>query len=132
MAYITDRTELDVIMGTSKGNYGAADLNRVEFGVGRISDTLGLGLSVKTDWMAPGDYDPNAWPVESQMARYLENIRSIQMVFGLGFIRLPASMDRLTYVTANNIERILSRAEQLTDGILSTYRYSGELIAGEE
>lgn len=132
MAYITDRTELDVIMGTSKGRYGAADLNRVESGVGKISESLGLNLTVKTDWMAPGDYDPDTWPVESQMARYLENIRSIQMVFGLGFIRLPTSMDRLTYVTANNIERILSRAEQLTDGILSTYRYSGDLFAGEE
>jgi hypothetical protein len=132
MELITDRTEHDVIQGTAKGTYGASDLNRVESAVRVISEAMGYGLKTKTDWNDPDLFFASEWPVQSQMERYLNNIRHIQTRFGISSVPLPPSMDRLTYVSANNIERVLRRAAELAGGITSAYRFSGEFYAGEE
>ena len=133
---ITDRTETDALLGNEKGTYSYADLNRVENAVKSISNemkTLGISIELptKTDWDAPGDFTITAWPVESQMTRYLSNIRKIRQEMQVD-IDLPESMDRLNWVGANNIEKILEIAASRIFGIKKSYRYSGEIYAGEE
>jgi hypothetical protein len=91
---------------TTKGAYNYSDLNRVEQAVSDISDIAGLGLTTKTNW--------TMWdiPRAADMTRYLDNIYRIRYHYGLA-IDLPASMNDLTYIYANNIERVLLRAYEI-------------------
>ena len=128
MDLITNRTEGAV--------YGYADLNRVESAVKIIADHLSsmginVSLNTKTNWAPPENFSPELWPVQSQMKRYLENVEVIKNLFP-NSVRLPSSMSSLTWTGANNIEKVLSIALERIDGIQSTYKYSGELYAGEE
>jgi hypothetical protein len=90
----------------TKGAYNYSDLNRVERAVAEISDLRGLNLVTKTDW---GMWDI---PTESEMVRYLNNIRHIRETLGdaADIPTPPASMNNLTYADANNIEIILESA----------------------
>ena len=116
--------------------YEHTDLNRVETAVAEISamfPTLGIAvrLETKTDWKLPDNFSVEEWPTESQMSRYLKNIEEIKKLFP-NSVRLPASMESLTYTGANNIEKVLQIGFDRIRGIQSTYRYSGEIYAGEE
>lgn len=84
----------------TKGAYNYSDLNRVERAVAEISDIAGLGLVTKTNW--------TMWdvPTESEMSRYLGNIRTLQTTYNIG-VPLPDTMSGLNYETANNIEKII-------------------------
>lgn len=133
---ITDRTESDVLLQTEKGLYGASDFNRVESAVKEIVDLLpkldiAIDLVTKTDWDKPGTFSPEQWPIYSQMIRYLENIRSVCGFLSLQAI-LPDSMEHLSWESANQIETTLHSAQSRVSGILNTYKYSGDLFAGEE
>lgn len=128
MDFITDRTSASV--------YGYEDLNRVETAVeiiGRECATMGIGYypATKTDWALPGDFTPKSWPVSSQMVRYLDNVARINALFFCA-VPLPESMERLNWIGANNIEKVLKIALERIDGIKESYRYSGEVFAGEE
>lgn len=116
--------------------YEYTDLNRVESAVAAVGDQfpmLGITVSVKTktDWGLPGNFSATSWPVVSQMERYLNNVKLIQRLFP-NSVRLPVSMDGLTAEGANSIEKVLLIAFERIEGIKEAYRYSGELIAGEE
>ena len=131
MEFITDRTEYDALVGNHKGVYSYTDLNRVETAVKRISDAMSLGLTTKTNWSLPAAFSAREWPVESQMKRYLENVAAVRRHFGITY-PIPSTMERLTWQGANNIERVLEKAMASMEGVKQTYRYSGELYAGEE
>lgn len=135
MNLITDRTEADALLGNLKGVYSYYDLNRVEEAVKAIAahfQELGIAeqLAVKTDWDLPGDFSQDAWPVEKQMKRYLNNVAAIKRLF-LVQVQLPDSMDKLTWISANNIEKVLEIAFSRVEAIKQSYRYSGEIYAGE-
>ena len=129
MNLITNRTESAV--------YSYTDLNRVERAVAQIAEqlrALGIGeeeFITKTDWGLPEDFSVETWPVQSQMKRYIGNVQKIKAVFPCA-VRLPASMENLNWIGANNIERVLQIACSRIDGIRQAYRYSGEVYAGEE
>lgn len=108
---------------TTKGAYNYSDLNRVERAVAELSDLHGLNLTTKTDW---GMWDI---PTESDMARFLMNIKKVrQACMNPNEVSAaPESMSHLTYNDANNIEKILIAAHEHTDRI---YRV-GELFCGE-
>lgn len=136
MELITDRTEMDVISGTQKGVYSVTDLNRVENAVKEIGFMLSdlgfaVALKTKTDWSIINDFSINSWPVETQMQRYLSNIDAIKKTLSIQ-IQIPKTMDLLNWSSANNIERVLQTAYTRIEGIKNSYRYSGELIAGED
>lgn len=136
MELITDRTEMDVISGTPKGVYSVTDLNRVENAVKEIGFMLSdlgfaVALKTKTDWSIINDFSINSWPVETQMQRYLSNIDAIKKTLSIQ-IQIPKTMDLLNWSSANNIERVLQTAYTRIEGIKNSYRYSGELIAGED
>jgi hypothetical protein len=88
---------------TTKGAYNYSDLNRVERAVAEISDLAGLGLVAKTDW--------RMWdvPTVADMNRYLGNVKVLRSRYSSD-ITLPDSMEKLTYETANNIEKIILAA----------------------
>lgn len=131
---ITDRTEADVLLGTEKGYYTCADLNRVEAAVAQIGSLLPqLGAAerfVTNYWGIPGSF-PAGWPSEGQMERYLGNVRRIRSMFRIG-VEVPESMDCLTIEGANAIEQVLEIAAERAGGILNSIHYSGEIFAGEE
>lgn len=136
MNLITDRTESDVIMGTAKGQYGAADLNRVEAAVAYLSLTAKSfvateNLSVKTDWGLPGPFSSSSWPTKSQMNRYLNNVKKLCGTVGIS-AKLPASMENLTWEGANQIEKALLAVQEYVLKNFGGFRYSGEFFAGEE
>lgn len=136
MEFITDRTEADVLMGTAKGMYQDTDLNRVENAVAEISaqfHSLGISpeLVVKTDWAPPEEFSLGTWVTENQMTRYLENISVIRRLFPVP-IDPPRSMSDLNWDGANNIEKIVKAAVERIAAIKQSYRYSGEIYAGEE
>ena len=136
MDLITDRTESDVLLGNSKGVYSYADLNRVESAAAMIAEQItelgfALQLQTKTDWDFPGNFSAWNWPVESQMRRYLQNIADIKRLFVIS-TQIPETMDKLDWNGANNIEEVLQIAFSRITGIKQSYRYSGEIYAGEE
>ena len=90
----------------NKGAYNYSDLNRVERMVAEISSLAGLNLTTKTDW--------SMWdiPKASDMRRYLSNIKAIREYCG-STQELPNTMDNLTYIYANNIEKILMEAMEV-------------------
>lgn len=136
MNLITDRTESDVLLGNEKGIYSHTDLNRVEQAVSELAAMItalgfSLVLNTKTDWGIPGDFSADAWPVESQMNRYLENVAKIRKVFVIQE-KIPETMEGLTWQGANSIEKVLMAVYTRIEGIRKSYRYSGEIYAGEE
>lgn len=105
---ITDRT--------APGPYDWRDFNRVaeavEYVVNRLSK-LGYKADVltKTDWTRQG--------IQScaQMERYIANIKAVRAALRLQN-SVPDSIRRLTYEGANEIERILSDAEDEINRVL--------------
>lgn len=126
--FVTDRTQADVDRlaylrakgwknlssseqyewhnAAAKGAYNHTDLNRVEQGVADLAKDRNLNLSTKTDWTYLDV------PTRSQMERYLSNIIAIQQAYpsATRYPVLPDSLDNLTFMVANNIERTLEIA----------------------
>ena len=114
MTFITDRTENDVLQRNEKGVYSHEDLNRVESAVAAIAHALkqqgvDLGLAVKTDWAVAGVYTEDNWPTQTQMDRYLGNVKAIKQHFGIS-VWLPDTLQYLTWEKANAIEQVLQQA----------------------
>lgn len=137
MEFITDRTQADVLAGTSKGRYEYTDLNRVESAVKELqqqSEAAGnfpLGLITKIDWSLPEEFSPDTWPTESSMTRYLDNVRAICTELNVPTSTLPSSMSKLTYEGANEIERLLKLAATMLSNAKAVFSYSGEFYSGE-
>lgn len=115
-----------------KGAYNAEDLNRVGAAVayvaGRLADAgYHAPVEPKQDWQMQDI------PTPAQMQRYLADISTIRAALAVmpSTPDAPASMDKLTYTDANNIEQILLDVDALITKLISAYYYSGELIAGE-
>ena len=110
-----------------KGSYNYTDLNRVENAVATLAEALtGIGYSVtvttKTDWTQA---DVQALTTQTGMEnieRYRSNISSIRAVLTVYSTTpaVPSSMDKLTFISANDIEQILLDVEQLIYNISHT------------
>ena len=149
-ALITDRTASDVRLVSQlieknhgmtddemilwleglKGAYNASDLNRVENAVLYVLDRLKtagwyLSAETKTDW-SMSDY-----PTESEMRRYLDNIRLLRSALPTDVPDAPADMSKLTYEEANTIERILVLLDAAVANIMQNVYYSNEIYSGE-
>ncbi len=136
MEFVTDRTKSDVLLGAEKGMYGVADLNRVECAVAELyalAKRLGISrqIEVKTDWGFPGEFSAAQWPTKKQMSRYINNVQVLCEAVELA-ANLPTSMEHLTWNGANQIEKALSLVYERIQRIPKTFRYSGEIFAGEE
>lgn len=151
---ITDRTQNDVdrvnelahkmMIGTvstqeqdewfsgMRGAYNATDLNRVNTAMEYIND-----------WMLDAGYSSGfvdqgiIWNMEyiqtiDEMNTYLNNDKSISSVFPLSNApALPDSFVYFTYVSANNIEKVLVLTDRIYPLLKRSPFYSGEIFCGE-
>lgn len=145
MELITDRTQADVNrvkelaakakagtwttaeraewLAGMKGAYNYTDWNRVESAVAELASILGVSLRTVTTWSATNV------PTEADGVRYLANVRKLKAVCqGLsGTPPTPESMQRMTYVEANDIEKILTDIET----VIYSWTRCGEIYCGE-
>jgi hypothetical protein len=106
-----------------KGAYNYTDWNRVEKAVAEIAVMLGVQLSTVTTW------NTQRIPTAADTVRYLANIRTLRTICQ-GLTNTPAtpeSMQRMTYKTANDIEKILADIET----VIYSWTRCGELYCGE-
>ncbi len=135
MEFVTDRSEKDLLEGTSKGCYQAQDLNRVETNTRELAEKIRkMGgtcpdIVSKLDWKLEELFSPETWPVQEQMERYLQNVRTVSAAYGLDPV-LPESMDRLTLEGANNIEKALKSLELYIENTEQAFLPCGEAQAG--
>ena len=149
---------LDGLIGT----YNAWDMNRVESAVDYLQTYLN-GVQAALDayraermvasddfWVAPWDaislITKKGWvlediPSESDLARYLSNVDAVTNALSIAK-QLPETMERLDYIGANEIERVLraeydagvayeTNAKWLIDNTRAAFIYSGEFYGGE-
>ena len=145
MELITDRTQADVNrvkelaakgkagtwttaeraewLAGMKGAYNYTDWNRVESAVAELASMLGVSLETVTTWSATNV------PTEADATRYLANVRKLKTVCqGLsGTPNAPESMQHMTYIKANDIEKILADIET----VIYSWTRCGEAYCGE-
>lgn len=116
----------------AKGAYNASDLNRVQEAMEYLAGVFGaygytVGLQPMRTW-AEGDI-----PTASDLDAYLANLAALRAVLDMPFTTpaVPADMALLTYIEANNIERILVDINQLLLNAAEAWFYSGEIYCGE-
>lgn len=111
----------------AKGAYNYTDLNRVESAVAEIAARMGLNLTTKTDWTLADI------PDQTDMSRYLGNVVAIRDACpgDTEFPTLPDNMSGLDYRGANNIEKVLFIANELTSGVLGK-GVLGTMVLGKE
>ena len=129
---ITDRTQSDVANGTKKGYYNAEDLNRVDAAVAYIRDRLNEnGYDIKSEPYA--SWKESDIPTKPQMQEYLDNVEKIRdsMALPAGTPVTPETMERLNYIRANDIEKILETVDRMLTNSIESVWFSGELYLGE-
>lgn len=129
---VTDRTAEDVTKKTEKGFYNVSDLNRVGAAMVYLRDKFNdngysVDIEPKTNWK---EIDA---PTESGMTLYLGCLGTLRGVIPLpdGTPETPETMKGLTYVTANNIEKILETVDQMLTLAMNAVWYSGEIYSRE-
>ena len=132
ISLVTDRTQNDVSNGTEKGYYNTSDLNRVGAAMVYLRDRLNdNGYDV--------DISPNvSWkevdiPTPDDMTLYLGCLGALRAVIPLpdGTPETPETMENLTYVTANDIEKILKTVDDVLTKSITFVWYSGDIYSGE-
>jgi uncharacterized membrane protein len=132
LGLITDRTQADVSNKTAKGFYQASDLNRVGDAMNYVAGVFNengyiVEIAPRTDWT------DNEWPTPSSMAHYLDCLSVLRGVIAVyrSTPEVPATMEKLNYKTANEIETILVDIDWLLNHIYAAYRHCGVTICGE-
>ena len=142
--WITDRTQSDVDhvkellskagtwteaeqkewLAGMKGALSYTDFNRIESGIQELASIVGGSVSVRTDWTADG------YMKVSDATRWLSNINAIRAKCSgsSSLADTPGSMDRLNFLTMNQIEGILSNIESLAKTYVT---FSGEYMTGD-
>lgn len=129
---VTDRTQADVTAQNAKGTYNAIDLIRVGEAVQYLADILeGLGyvcpVAPKLDWKETD------WPTSSTMVRYLQDVDTLRGQFQQleTTPETPENMEKLTHLSANDIEQILMDINGALHRMETALFYSGEIYCGE-
>lgn len=132
LVLVTDRTQADVTNGTDKGYYNVSDLNRVGSAMAYIRDRFNdngydVDISPDTTWTE------SDIPTPEDMTLYLGCLGTLRAVLPLpdDTPETPESMENLTYVTANDIEKILETIDDVLTKSLTFLWYSGDLYSGE-
>ena len=129
---IYDRTAEDVAQGTNKGYYRHTDLNRVQTAVlavrGRYRD---MGYNA-VPYPSFRTWAENDIPRRPQMDAYLRGVRSLDGLIPVpGKPALPQSPDRLDWIGANAIDKLLFLMDDSADRIAGAWFYSDEVFSGE-
>ena len=127
-------SNIAMVTNRADGNtyYNYSDLNRVEAKTAEVAELLTAQgyvttVDVKIDWKMTD------FPTQTEMNRYLGNVKKcINNFCQMPGITLPDTMDRLDYIGANNIEKMLVGIEKLLEYMLAVMRYSGTFYSGNE
>lgn len=116
-----------------KGAYNASDLNRVGTALNYLAGRLDAICGRSIAWTAKTDWAATDIITASQAETYRRQIQDIRdaLAYPAGTPDAP-QLGRLTYIGANDIERILALCEELIDNITKAFRYTGaaECAAG--
>lgn len=114
-----------------KGAYNATDLNRVGNALNYIKERLNAaGFNIT--WTANEEWSYADIPSVAQMMAYIGYVTDIRNALTmLTTPPVPDDMQGLTYVEANNIEKILYDCDALISLMIQAYYYSGEIYSGE-
>jgi len=130
---VTDREQANVTNRTAKGFYNTDDLNRVGLNVQTLAGVMNdYGYSVtvtaKTDWTAAD------LPREADMVTYLGNIAALETAYYTLSTTpaLPADMELLTWLVANNIEQNLADMKTILENMIADFKYSGTFYSDQE
>lgn len=126
---LTDTEKTEWLAGM-KGCYNATDLNRVEAAVQTLAAELNAaGYTVE---IVPQSFAESDTIRLTQWRQYLANIQALRDAYytldETG--ELPGAEDRLDYIGANNIEKILADIDLLIGWMKSSYRRCGTFTAG--
>ena len=116
-----------------KGEYNAADLNRVGTALNYLAARLSSICGKSIAWTAKTDWAVTDIPVASQAETYRRQIQDIRDALAYPAETPDApQLGRLTYTDANNIERILKLCEDLIVNVAKSFRHTGaaECAAG--
>jgi hypothetical protein len=153
------------VKNPQKGAYNVEDLNRVEGAVEYLkgiaqslpvelnqhSEEKGVAFDVffnvpytaeEVDLTTKTDWKPTDYITESQMTRYLGNVRRLANTIDIATDPLPEKMSQLNWQGANAIEKALDALESgyadfkeksldRIDRAAESWYYSDEKIAGE-
>ena len=107
---IFDRTQNDVENKTKKGHYNSDDLNRIFEAVTYLDEIFQeYGYNTGVDRQL-ANWTAQKIPEYGQLQTCLGNIISLRSILDTlpSTPECPATMDRISYSDANNIEKILS------------------------
>lgn len=136
LTLITDRTLEDVKNGTEKGFYNATDMNRVGAAMIYLRDRLNangynIDIDPKLDWRGEDTWGDT--PDENDSTLYLSYVGTLRDSVAVpnGTPKTPKTLDRLTYTTANDIEKILEAVDRTITLLVDSLWYAGEIYSGE-
>ena len=135
----TARTQRGTTLTLLKGCYNITDLNRVEAAVQTLSAALtSAGYPVAVTPVLKGSKaEDREWQEgdivqRAQWTTYLDNVQRLRNAYytlaDTG--ELPAPEDKLGYVSANTIEKVLADIDLLIDCMKSSYRRCGTFRSG--
>lgn len=135
----TARTQRGTTLTPLKGCYNITDLNRVESAVKLLAVALtSAGYPVEVTPVLKGSKSEDREWQEGDIVRraqwmaHLDNVQRLRDAYytlaETG--KLPKPEDKLGYVGANNIEKVLADIDLLLDGMKSIYRRAGTFTAG--
>ena len=126
---LTDAEKTEWLAGM-KGCYNATDMNRVSTAVQTLAAELNAaGYTVET---IPQSFAETDIIRLLQWRQYLANVQSLRdAYYTLGETgQLPGTEDRLDYIGANTIEKVLADIDLLIGWMKSSYRRCGTFRAG--
>nr|DAH84456.1 MAG TPA: hypothetical protein [Caudoviricetes sp.] len=135
----TARTQRGTALTPLKGCYNVSDLNRVESAVKLLAAALtSAGYPVEVTPVLKGSKaEDREWQEgdivrRAQWMTYLGNVQRLRDAYHTlaETGELPAPGDKLGYVGANTIEKVLADIDLLLDGMKASYRRCGTFRAG--
>ena len=126
---IYDRTQADVTNATTKGQFNASDLNRIEEWCSYLAETLTtLGypvtITTKTNWVQTD------MRTETQMSRVRNNIVALVNAY-YSLTHTVETQQYFNYIKCNNWEKILSEIDTLISGMTAYYIDCGVANCGQ-
>lgn len=115
-----------------KGAYNASDLNRVGAAVTRITERLAsAGIYIAT--VGKSDWTEEDYNNAEALDYYLKDISLIRGAIAVSSATppVPDDLQNLTYIEANNIEKILMDLDFLITQMRKSFFYSDEIASGE-
>ena len=134
-ANMTVTEQQEWLSGTMKGAYNVSDLNRVGACLNYLYDRLyGAGYIGYSDiFTAKSNWNNSDIPTVADMTEYLRAVSIIRNALARfpGTPIAPTNARGLSFIQANEIEKILQSVDTAVNNMIAAYRYCGEPICGD-